>query len=356
MKIYKNLLKSAVGALLVITSIAGHAADLINQKEETWIAKNFRFHNGEVMPEMKVNFITLGNPKGDPVLVLHGTTSSSRSMLSPGFAGELFGEGQPLDASKYFIIIPDTIGAGKSSKPSDGLRMSFPKFNYYDMVDAQYRLLTEHLGVKHLRVVIGNSMGGMNAWVWATRYPAMLDIAVPMASFPTEMSGRNWMLRRLLVESIKRDPEWNGGNYTKQPSLFPFHNVFFNAASNGGDQGLSRIGATREKADQYLDKQLATPLSADANDFIYIFEASGDFNVSPKLEQIRATVLSINSSDDERNPRALGVMEKELPRIKNAREVVVQGTPFTGGHNTSAQEVKAWKPVLEEVLKTAPRL
>ena len=169
----------------------------------------------------------MGAPTGEPVLVLHGTAGSGASMLNPAFAGELFGAGQPLDASRYYIVLPDAIGAGKSAKPSDGLRTAFPRYNYDDMVDAQYRLLKEHLGVKHLRVIVGNSMGGMQAWIWAQKYPGFMDAAVPMASQPTEMSSRNWMMRRLITDSIRNDPDWNGGNYTKQPRSAQFASVFF---------------------------------------------------------------------------------------------------------------------------------
>ncbi|MDH5265679.1 MAG: alpha/beta fold hydrolase, partial [Betaproteobacteria bacterium] len=184
------------------------AADFPAPKEGTWVARDFRFHTGEVMPELRLHYRTVGEPTGEPVLVLHGTAGSGASMLGPAFGGELFGPGQPLDATRYYIILPDAIGAGKSTKPSDGLRAGFPKYNYDDMVDAQYRLVTEHLGVKHLRLLIGNSMGGMQTWIWAQKHPGFMDIAVPMASLPTEMSSRNWMMRRLITDSIRNDPEW----------------------------------------------------------------------------------------------------------------------------------------------------
>jgi len=183
------------------------AADYPAPKEGDWIVRNFRFHTGEVLPELRLHYTTVGAPTGEPVLILHGTTGSGAGMLTPTFGGELFGPGQPLDASRYYIILPDAIGTGKSSKPSDGLRASFPKYNYDDMVAAQYRLVTEHLGVRHLRLALGNSMGGMHIWIWAQKYPDFLDVAVPMASLPTEMSGRNWMMRRLIIDSIRNDPE-----------------------------------------------------------------------------------------------------------------------------------------------------
>src|SRR6476646_5134702 len=208
MKILGLLLHAATAALLCLIALAAGAADYPVPNEGDWIARDFRFHTGDVMPELRLHSTTVGAPSGQPVLILHGTTGSGATMLTPAFAGELFGPGQPLDASRYFIILPDAIGTGKSTKPSDGMRMSFPKYNYDDMVDAQHRLVREHLGVKHLRLVIGNSMGGMQTWIWAQKYPDFMDLAVPMASLPTEMSGRNWMMRRLLVESIRNDPEW----------------------------------------------------------------------------------------------------------------------------------------------------
>ena len=181
-------------------------------QEGSWVVRDFKFHTGEVLPELRLHYRTVGAPTGQPVLVLHGTTQSGAAMLAPTFGGELFGDGQPLDAKRYYIILPDSVGHGRSSKPSDGMRTKFPRYNYDDMVDAQYRLLTEHLGVKRLRLVIGNSMGGMQAWIWAQKYPDSMDVVVPMASLPNAMSGRNWMMRRLIIDSIRSDPEWMGGN------------------------------------------------------------------------------------------------------------------------------------------------
>ena len=203
----------------------------------------FRFHTGEVMPELRLHYTTVGAPSGQPVLILHGTTGSGATMLSPAFAGELFGPGQPLDASKYFIILPDAIGTGKSSKPSDGLRAKFPRYNYDDMVAAQYRLVTEGLGIRHLRLVLGNSMGGMHTWIWGVNYPEFMDALVPMASQPTEMSGRNWMMRRMLIDAIRNDPDWNNGDYTTQPRALQAANVFFGIATSRRNTGLSQAGA-----------------------------------------------------------------------------------------------------------------
>lgn len=221
--------------LLWLAALPALAADYPPPQEHEWIIPNFTFKSGETLPELRLHYTTLGDPKGEPVLILHGTTGSARSMLKDGFADELYGAGQPLDASKYYLIIPDAIGTGQSSKPSDGLRMKFPAYDYDDMVEAQYRLVTEHLGIKHLRLILGNSMGGMHAWMWATDHPEMMDIAVPMAAYPSEMAGRNWMMRRLLVDSIKSDPRWQNGDYREQPPNLHLTYLFFTTATNGGD-------------------------------------------------------------------------------------------------------------------------
>ena len=345
---------------LMVLAIAGlwglhaQAQEYVQRKEGSYEAKNFKFSTGEVM-DVKLHYTTLGDPKNEAVLILHGTTGSGAGMLGAAFGGELFAPGQPLDANKYYIILPDAIGTGKSSKPSDGLRAKFPRYNYDDMVMGQYRLLTEHLGVKHLRVIIGNSMGGMQTWMWAQRWPGMVDIAVPMASMPVAMSGRNWMMRRLITDSIRNDPEWMGGNYTKPPRSWQFASVYYSTATNGGDQAIYKAAPTREKADAWLNTRLTGAFAGDANDHLYQWESSGDYDPSKGLENIRARVLAINSADDERNRPELGVMERELPRIKNARLYLIPGSPETAGHGTTAQ-AKWWKKELAAELASAPRL
>jgi homoserine O-acetyltransferase len=343
-------------AAVLLAAAQALAADFPAPKTGTWVVRDFRFHTGEVLPELKLAYTTVGEPTGEPVLVLHGTTGSAASMLTPAFAGELFGPGQPLDASRYYIILTDAIGTGRSSKPSDGLRMAFPKYNYDDMVDAQYRLLTEHLGVKHLRLVIGNSMGGMQTWMWAQKHPGFMDVAVPMASLPTPMSGRNWMLRRLLTESIRRDPAWNNGNYTTQPPSAQFASVFFATATNGGNHSYMKAGPDRARADAALEARLKPgAFNGDANDHLLQWESSGDYNPSTGLEKISATLLAINSADDERNPVELGILELEIKRVKNGRAYVIPASEQTLGHGTTAN-ARFWKQELDRVLKSAPRL
>jgi homoserine O-acetyltransferase len=341
-------------AVLFCAALSARAADYPEPKQGDWVARDFRFHTDEVFPEVKLHYTTIGAPSGEPVLILHGTGGSGAGMLTKDFAGELFGPGQPLDARRYYIILPDALGTGKSTRPSDGLRAKFPRYNYDDMVLAQYRLVTEGLGVKHLRLVLGNSMGGMQAWIWGTRYPEFMDALVPMACLPVAMSGRNWALRRMLTQSIRNDPEWNNGNYTAQPRGMQTHLLYFNLATIGGNQALYKQAPSAAKADELIDKRLAEPFRGDANDVLYQWESSYDYDPSPGLERIQAAVLALNSSDDERNPPELGVMEREIKRITDARYVLIPGGPDTRGHGTTGM-AKLWKQNLAELLQQAPR-
>jgi len=340
-------MKKLLLVLLIAISPLCFAIDYPNQKEGVWIAKDFQFHTGETFKEVKIGYITLGDPSKPAVLILHGTAGSAKGMLGKDFGGELFQAGQPLDASKYFIIIPDAIGVGKSSKPSDGMKAQFPRYNYTDMVQGQYRLVSEGLGVKHLKLVLGNSMGGMQTWLWGTNYPGYADYLVPMASTPSAMSGRNWMMRRFISESIRRDPAWNGGNYEVQPKGAHLASVFYPFATTGGNQRLQRLAPDSDKADAIVNERLNTPLAMDANDFLYQWESSRDFNPSPDLEKIKAKVLVINSADDERNPPELGIMQKELKRVKSAELFLIPASDQTLGHSTTGQ-AKWWKDKLSQ--------
>jgi homoserine O-acetyltransferase len=341
-------------AFTLAAALPGLAADYPAPKEGSWVVRDFRFHTGEVLPELRLHYTTVGASTSEPVLILHGTTQSGASMLSPVFGGELFAPGQPLDASRYYVILPDAIGHGKSSKPSDGLRVSFPRYNYDDMVAAQYRLVTEHLGVRHVRLVLGNSMGGMHTWIWAQKYPNFMDIAVPMASLPTEMSGRNWMARRLIIDSIRNDPEWMNGNYAKQPRSAHFASVFYGVGTSGGHQGLQKAAPTREKADQLLNQRLSAPFRGDANDTLYQWESSADYKAAAGLERIQAALLAINSADDERNPPELGLLDSEIKRVKNGRVLLIPASDQTAGHGTTFQ-ARLWKREVAELLQSVPR-
>lgn len=341
-------------AAACLTAAAAHGAGFPAQKEGDWIARNFRFHTGEVMPALRLHYTTIGAPTGEPVLILHGTTGSGTRMLGPAFGGELFGPGQPLDASRYYIILPDAIGHGKSSKPSDGLRTKFPAYDYDDMVEAQYRLVTQGLGVRHLRLVLGNSMGGMQTWMWGEAHPGFMDGLVPMASQPTAMASRNWMMRRLIIDSIRNDPDWKNGNYTEEPRSAHFASVFYGIATAGGTLAWQKLAPTRAAADAVLDKRLAAPFRGDANDILYQWNSSRDYDASPGLERITAAVLAINSADDERNPPETGIMERALKRIRNARLFLIPASENTRGHLTTGR-ARFWKDQLAAWLKTVPR-
>jgi len=342
-------------ALVICSSLPALGANYPEPKQGDWVARDFRFHTGEVLPELKLHYRTIGAPTGEPVLILHGTGGSGANFLTRDFADELFGPGQPLDANRYYIILPDALGTGQSGRPSDGMRAKFPRYNYDDMVLAQYRLVTEGLGIKHLRLVIGNSMGGMQTWIWGVRYPDFMDALVPMACLPVAMSGRNWMLRRMLTQSIRNDPEWNNGNYTTQPRAMQTHLLYFSLATSGGNQALSKQAPNAAKGDEIISRRLAEPFRGDANDVLFQWESSFDYDPSPGLDRIQAAVLAINSADDERNPFDLGVMEREIKRIKNARYVLIPASPETRGHGTTGA-ARFYKQNLAELLQQAPRL
>lgn len=330
------------------------AADWREAAAGDWLVRDFRFHTGEVLPELRLHYQTIGAPGGEPVLILHGTTGSGASLLTPAFAGELFGPGQPLDVAEHFLILPDAIGSGQSSKPSDGLRTRFPRYHYADQVDAQYRLLREHLGISHLRVLLGYSMGGMQTWLWAEKHPDFIDLAVPLAALPTPMAGRNWMLRRLIIDSIRRDPEWQHGKYQQPLSSLPFASVFYGLATDGGELALQRAAPTRELADQLLDQRLNAPFAGDANDQLYQWEASRDYDPSSGLGRIRAFVLVIASADDERNRAGLAVIDEQIRRVQRGRVLLIPASEETLGHATVMQ-AKLWKEELAELLLSLPR-
>ena len=354
MKSSRAALSVILAVMFAMTSFTALAADYPAPKQGDFIARDFKFHTGETMPELRLHYTTVGEPTGQPVLVLHGSGGSAASMLTPTFAGELFGPGQPLDASKYYIIIPDSIGHGKSSKPSDGMKTAFPKYNYEDMVDAQYRLVREGLGLSHLRLVIGNSMGGMHTWIWAGKYPDLMDALVPMAAQPTEMAARNWMLRRMMIETIRNDPDYNGGNYTTQPRMMKYAVAAYGIATAGGTLAYQALAPTAEKADKMVDDRLATPVTADANDFIYQWQASRDYNPSAGLERIGAALLAINAADDERNPPETGVTLAAMKRVKNGKLYLIPASTETRGHLTTGNAAFYRQP-LQELLQTAPQ-
>lgn len=340
-----------LAAALLLAAAPAHADEA--PREGDFAIRDFRFHDGSILPRLVQHYTTLGDPKNPAVLVLHGTGGTGKGMLNPAFGGALFGPGQPLDAARYFIILPDSIGVGQSSKPSDGLRMKFPRYTYDDMVAAQYRLLTEGLHIRHLRLVIGNSMGGMMSWAWAEAYPGFMDAAAPLASQPTAMASRNWMLRRMLIETVKADPAWNGGNYTAQPPMLKIAQTAFGIATSGGTLAWQDRAPTRAKADAIIDADLAAASHADANDTIYQFDASRDYGAAPKLGAITAWVLAINSADDERNPDETGTTRAGIRALSHGAFYLIPASTQTRGHGTTGQAA-LWKDRFKDWLATVP--
>jgi homoserine O-acetyltransferase len=325
--------------------------------EGDFVLRDFRFRSGEVLPELKLHYVSLGRARRDAsgtvrnaVLVLHGTGGSSRQFLTPAFAGELFGPGQLLDADRHFIVIPDGIGHGGSTKPSHGLRARFPRYTYDDMVIAQHRLLTEGLDVDHLLLVIGTSMGGMHSWVWGETYPDFMDGLVPLASVPTAIAGRNRVMRRMIIDAIRGDPAWKGGEYTEAPRLGLTAALHVLLLMGSSPLQWHTAAPTRDGADAFLAEQVARRLATtDANDMLYAFEASRDYDPSPGLERIRARVLAVNSADDLVNPPELGLMEPLIARVPRGRYVLLPTTGATRGHGTHSLPA-VWKRYLAAFL------
>lgn len=326
--------------------------------EGDYVIDEFEFESGEEeLENLNLHYTTLGKPiRGkdgkvkNAVLIKHGTTGTGHQFLSSRFAENLFGQGQILDARKYYIILTDDIGHGNSSKPSDGLRMDFPKYTYDDMVKANYKLLTEHLGVDHLRLVMGTSMGGMQSWVWGYTYPNFMDAIMPLASLPVEIAGRNRMQRAMIVKLIQMDPEWQTGNYEDQPEVGlagAIGQLMFMVSS---PLQWQERAPTREEAEEMLNNLVDRYLSImDANDMIYAFESSRFYNPAPHLSKIKAPVIAINSADDQVNPPELGLMEKEIKKIEDAKFVLLPITQETSGHGTHSNP-QIWGEYLKELL------
>jgi homoserine O-acetyltransferase len=346
-----------MGVCLLALATTTRGADYPTPAEADFVLRDFQFSNGSVLPELRLHYRTLGTPKRDSkgivrnaVWIGHGTGGSGAQFIRAEFAGELFGAGQPLDATKFFIVMPDGIGHGKSSKPSDGLKAKFPEYGYTDMVEAQYRLLTEGLKVNHLRLVMGTSMGGMHTWVWGERHPDFMDALLPLASLPGQISGRNRAWRKTLIDAIRNDPAWNGGNYVTQPqSLRTAASIIFFMGSNAVLRQEQM--PTLAKADEVLDAYLASTLpNLDANDLLYQIGASRDYDPGPALEKIRAPLLAINSADDLINPPELRILEREIRRVPKGRAIVIPLSAETRGHG-SHTIAKLWAAQLEQLLK-----
>ncbi len=345
-----------LGVVILAPRLLG-AAEYPKPTQADYVLRDFRFASGQTLPELRIHYRTLGEPERDAqgvvhnaVLILHGTTGQGGNFIRDEFAGELFGRGQPLDATRYYLILPDGIGHGKSSKPSDGLHARFPNYGYHDMIAAQYRLLTEGLKVNHLRLVMGTSMGGMHTWLWGELHPDFMDALLPLASLPVEISGRNRMWRRTVIDAIRTDPDWKDGDYTAQPhGLRIALEVMALQSSNPVER--QKEAPTREKADALLEESVNRLMkTSDANDVLYAVSASGDYNPAPELGKIQAPLLAINFEDDLINPPELGILEREIKKVSRGKAIVIPRSDRTRGHGTHTLAA-VWKDHLALLLR-----
>jgi homoserine O-acetyltransferase len=343
--------------LVFSTVVALYAANYPNLQEADYAAGKYTFRNGEHLESLKLHYTTVGTPVRDSrgvvanaVLVLHGTGGTGSGFLERDyFHAELFGPGQPLDASKYYIILPDNVGHGKSSKPSDGLRIKFPHYGYLDMVDLQRKLLADKLGVTHLRLVMGTSMGCMHAWLWAAEHPADLDAAMPLGCLPYPITGRNLIWRKMMIDLIQKDPHYYNGDYNGQiDALRATRDIQYLMTQNTLD--LQARGNTRADALKLYD-YIQRPLSPlDANDLIYQYDSSRDYDPNPKLERIQCPLVAINFADDPVNPAELGILEREIKRVKTGRAIVMPASEETHGHGNHTYAGR-WKQELVKLLE-----
>jgi homoserine O-acetyltransferase len=344
-----------------LAGTSGPAGEHSRPVEGECLLNNFQFTSGEALPALRIHYRTLGQLQRDErgivrnaVLILHGTGGSSVQFMAAEFADELFGSGQPLDVGRYFVVLPDAIGHGQSSKPSDGAHARFPRFGYRDMIAAQYRLLTEGLQLNHLRLVMGTSMGGMHTWLWGEDHADFMDALLPLGSLPTQICGRNRVWRRAIIDAIRNDPDWRGGEYRHQPpSLRTAAQILFLMGSNPllRWQQMPSLGASDAVLDAAVD---AAMKQDDANDMLYQIEASRDYDPGPRLEQIRARLLAINWADDLINPPELGILEREIQRVAQGRAVLIPPATQSRGHETHTIAA-VWKQYLLQLLDSAPQ-
>jgi len=364
MPFLRSVLAALVAALTLSASLAQAPAQSTTPPvtEGDFLVRDYTFRSGETLPEVRIHYRTLGAPQRDAtgrgvtnaVLIGHGTGGTGAQFLSSNFAGELFGPGQPLDATRFFIVLPDNLGHGGSSKPSNGLRAGFPRYGYHDMVDLQHRLLTDGLGVKHARLIMGTSMGGMHTWLWGQIHPTFMDALMPLASVPGQVSSRNRVWRRVLIDAIRNDPAWQGGNYTTQPpSLRVAAQMLWLMSSNPVRRAAE--APTLADADRVMEAYVANYVrTADANDVLYYFEASHDYDPGPGLAKIAAPLVAINSADDIINPPEIGLLEKEIQRVKLGRAVMLPMSEQTAGHGTHTLAA-VWKDELVRLLRESER-
>jgi homoserine O-acetyltransferase/O-succinyltransferase len=317
--------------------------DSLITAEDDFILKDFKFTDGESLPELKLHYRTIGRPARDPstgeirnaILLIHGTTGTGKEFFADDFRNAMFEVEQPFDSAKYYLIIPDAIGLGGSSKPSDGLHDRFPHYGYKDMVTAEKRLVTEGLGIKHLKAVFGTSMGGMHAWLWAEQYPDLMDAVFPVACLPDKIAGRNLLWRRIITTAIRSDPEWRGGDYLRQPSslagVFPIFELMTGSVAQLQKElpGVEQTNALLKSIAEFCQSG-----QIDANDVVHRLEASADYDPAPDLEKIRAAVLAINFADDQLNPPQLGILERSMQRVRNGQFIIIPASNQTVGHTT----------------------
>jgi homoserine O-acetyltransferase len=343
-------------------SAAQQPSQLPPPKGGDYVSHDFHFKSGETLPELRIHYATFGSPARDAnsrvtnaVLLLHGTSGTGEQFLLPQFAGVLFGPGQLLDITRYYVILPDNIGHGKSSKPSDGMHAHFPQYDYEDMVASQHELLEKGLGVNHLRLILGTSMGCMHSWVWGETYPDFMDALMPLACQPVQIAGRNRIWRKMVMDAIREDPDWKNGEYTAQPStaLKIVAGMFLIAA--GAPLQMQKNLPTRDATDA-ADRDFVKQFSAnhDANDLLFAVNASRNYDPSPQLEKITATVMFVNSADDFVNPPELGIAEREIKRVKKGRFVLIPISEQTRGHSTHTSAA-LWQQYLKELLDTSQR-
>ena len=336
--------------------IVAHAANTYPAPAEgDEIIRNFAFANGDKLPELRVHYRTLGTIHkshghvDNAVLIMHGTGGDGTQFLNDRFGGELFGASQPLDATKYFVILIDDIGHGKSSKPSDGLHAKFPRYGYADMLKAEHAVIVDQLKVDHLRLVMGTSMGGMHTWLWGETYPAMMDALLPLASLPVQISGRNRMMRKMMIDAIKTDPEWKNGEYT-QPPRGMVNALDILLIMGSSPLQWQKEAPTRESADKFLDDRIARYLKEDdANDLLYQIDSSWDYDPQAKLGTITAPLLAVNSADDQINPPELGILEREIKNVPHGDYFIIPISDATHGHGTHTWAA-VWKDKLVQLL------
>jgi len=349
------------GSFLFLVAVAACFAQTAEPVEGDWIAKDFVFHTGEKMAELRLHYTTVGSPTRDSaghvnnaVIVMHGTGGTGRPFTGAQFGGELFGKGQPLDASTHYIVMPDAIGHGKSSKPSDGMHMKFPHYDYEDMVHADYLLLTEGLKVDHLRLVMGTSMGAMHTWIWGYKYPDFMDALMPLASAPVEIAGRNRMFRAMIMQAIKGDPDWKDGEYTKPPANGLIAAQYALWMMTSSPLQLHKANPTHDKSDAAVAALRQRAIRVDANDMLYQYDCSTDYNPSPFLDKIKAPLWAVNSADDEVNPPELGILEREIKKVAHGRYILIPTSDETRGHGTHTRAV-VWKNYLVDLLSASEK-